>query len=299
MIKTPSPIILTSNNKNYFEILINRQGYKVYSIYRGQDLVFRNLRKIWFKTNMPFPEIWYRRNIGKKYHGLYIVFDSLVTEDYLKWLTQKLNARMVFWYWNPVRNSIPPSEVSGYINEMWSYSPDDCKKYDLKYNSQFYFSSIALTKTEMLYDVFFLGRDKGRLTELLELKQKFESLNLNVKFHIAPNQRQYLKKERSYQKLISYDSALKEMARSRSILDILGDPNDGLSLRALESLFHKRKLITNCTAIVNYDFYDSQNIFILGKDDISYLPEFLESSFKNIDPDIVSSYEFKNWINRF
>jgi hypothetical protein len=206
---------------------------------------------------------------------------------------------MVFWYWNPVRNSIPPSEVSGYINEMWSYSPDDCKKYDLKYNSQFYFSSIALTKTEMLYDVFFLGRDKGRLTELLELKQKFESLNLNVKFHIAPNQRQYLKKERSYQKLISYDSALKEMARSRSILDILGDPNDGLSLRALESLFHKRKLITNCTAIVNYDFYDSQNIFILGKDDISYLPEFLESSFKNIDPDIVSSYEFKNWINRF
>jgi hypothetical protein len=223
-----------------------------------------------------------------------------VTEDYLKWLKQQLtSSRLVFWYWNPVKKSLPPGKVGININEKWSYSPADCKEYHLSYNSQFYFSSLKLPVAEIHYDVFFLGRDKGRLAELLELKQKFKSLKLNVKFHISPNQRLYLRKDGAYQKLISYDSALMEMARSRSILDILSDPMDGLSLRAMESLFHERKLITNSQTIMNYDFYNSQNIFILGKDNLIDLPEFIKSSYKKIEPEIIDSYDFKNWIKRF
>ena len=93
--------------------------------------------------------------------------------------------------------------------------------------------------------------------------------------------------------------ALIEMAKSRAILDILSNPLDGLSLRALESLFHERKLITNSQTIIDYDFYDTQNVFILGKDNLSDLPSFIKSPYKKIDQVIVDSYDFKNWIKRF
>lgn len=300
MNKLLSPVILCTNNKNYFEVLISNLGYTVLSTYRGHHFILRNFRKLWFKYRFPFPQIWYKKDILKESSDTYILFDSLVTKDYLSWLKQKLNGkRIIFWYWNPTRNSVSPNLLKHSIYEKWSYSPVDCKDYSLKYNTQFYFKNLVIPEAEIIYDVFFLGRDKGRISELLELKQKFESLKLNVKFHISPNQRQYLKNDGIYQKLIPYDMALIEMARSRAILDILSDPMDGLSLRALESLFHERKLITNSQTIINYDFYNTQNIFILGKDDFKDLPSFIKSPYRKIDYRIVDSYDFKNWIKRF
>lgn len=295
-----SPVILCTNNKNYFEVLISDLGYTVLSVYIGHGFILRNIRKLWFKYNLPFSQIWFRKDILKESTDTIILFDSLVTKDYLTWLTQKFNGkRIVFWYWNPVRKSLSIKFFNSSILEKWSYSPMDCKDFALEYNSQFYFNHLKIPDEEIVYDVFFLGRDKGRLSELLKLKQKFESLNLNVLFHISPNQRRFLKKNNAYQKIISYDMALIEMAKSRAILDILSNPLDGLSLRALESLFHERKLITNSQTIIDYDFYDTQNVFILGKDKLSDLPSFIKSPYKKIDEVIVDSYDFKNWIKRF
>lgn len=300
MSKTPVPVILSSNSRNYFEILIKNLGYNVFSIYRGQNLICRNLRKIWFKYNLPLHQIWYRKDPIRQNHKTNILFDSLVTKEYLKWLEQKLkNRRLIFWYWNPVKKSIVPGLLNNTRYETWSYAPIDCDENGLKYNSQFYFSAIDLPEEKVVYDVYFLGRDKGRLSELLELKEKLELLKLNVKFHIAPNQRRYLRKNDAYQKLIPYNMALGEMAKSKSILDILSNPRDGLSLRTMESLFHERKLITNSQTIIDYDFYNAQNIFILGKDKLEDLPSFINTPYKKVDKRIVDSYDFEKWIKRF
>ncbi|HCF38843.1 MAG TPA: hypothetical protein DER56_07285 [Thermosipho africanus] len=92
---------------------------------------------------------------------------------------------------------------------------------------------------------------------------------------------------------------LTKIGKSKAILDILSNPNDGLSLRPMESMFHRKKLITNSLLISNYDFYRSQNIFILGEDDLNKLPEFLNSPYEDIDEELIKKYDFKSWLSRF
>ena len=67
----------------------------------------------------------------------------------------------------------------------------------------------------------------------------------------------------------------------------------------MEALFYEKKLITNNKNIINYDFYCKENIFILEKDDIEELPQFLKTPYKKIDNEIVNKYEFENWLEGF
>ena len=67
----------------------------------------------------------------------------------------------------------------------------------------------------------------------------------------------------------------------------------------MEALFLERKLITNKTDIKNYDFYNHDNIFILGEDNINEIKEFINKPYKKIDQDIIDYYDFDQWLNRF
>lgn len=299
-INKTKPVIISTNKKNYFKILMNVSGYEVHNLYRGQSFILRNLRKIWFKYKLPYPQIWFKVGFLNKNYETIILFDALVTKEYIIWLKKKnKNKRIIFWYWNPVQKSLNSKLLNNNIYEKWSYSQTDCDNLNLKYNTQFYFKDIKIPRIKLVYDIFFLGRDKGRLSELLDLKKQFETLNLNVNFHIAPTNRKLIRKGHSYQKLLSYDEALKEIAKSKAILDILNDPQDGLSMRAMESIFHEKKLITNSQKITNYDFYSPQNIFILGKDKLEDLQNFVNSAYKKIDKKIIENYDFTNWVKRF
>ena len=86
---------------------------------------------------------------------------------------------------------------------------------------------------------------------------------------------------------------------SKSILDIVNPNQSGLTLRVMESLFFKKKLITNNLFISEYDFYNSQNIFILGKDREEDLHDFINSNYIDVDDSIVTSYDYHNWVKRF
>ena len=47
------------------------------------------------------------------------------------------------------------------------------------------------------------------------------------------------------------------------------------------------------------DFYCKDNIFIIGKDDINDLAEFINRPYKEVDSEIVDQYDFSSWLNRF
>ena len=61
----------------------------------------------------------------------------------------------------------------------------------------------------------------------------------------------------------------------------------------------QKKLITNYSEIKEYDFYDKENIFILGEDDPEEFVGFINTNFKKIDDEILKKYDFKNWLEKF
>lgn len=80
---------------------------------------------------------------------------------------------------------------------------------------------------------------------------------------------------------------------------LCGDGTNGFTLRVLESLFFEKKLITNNINIINCEFYNKNNIFIINKDNLDDLNDFLKSEYKKIDKKIINYFDYESWLNRF
>ena len=61
---------------------------------------------------------------------------------------------------------------------------------------------------------------------------------------------------------IDYKNKLLEAKKAFCLIDLKLESHNGLSFRFYESLYFQKKLITNNKDVVNYDFYNSNNILI-------------------------------------
>lgn len=278
--------------------LISNRGYSCCLMYKGQQsFIIRSIRRFWNAFNLPFESIWYDKSV---LHGTdkIVVFEPLCTAQYMKWLRKnKPNADIVFWYWNIAKNTVPPDKIKDEWGRKYSFSRLDCINYKMRFNPLPYFHEISVECPNIEYDIIFVGKDKGRLSALLDLKNQFNAMGLKTKFIISPTHS--YSKHFEYSKAISYIDSVKLGSQSKAILDYIEINNSGQSLRVIEALFQKKKIITNSVLITDYDFYCPENIFILGKDDINRLKEFLNSPYKEIKKEIVDSYDFDKIIERF
>ena len=86
---------------------------------------------------------------------------------------------------------------------------------------------------------------------------------------------------------------------SKAVLDIVQEGQIGLTIRTMETLCLHKKLITNNKDIVNYDFYNKNNIFIIGVDSFDDLKLFINTRVGKVDKKILSKYNFVDWVNSF
>lgn len=230
---------------------------------------------------------------------LLIVFDSGIKDAKILQRIEENNKdkRLIFYYWNPVTTTIHPKMIPEKY-ERWSYSPDDCRLYEMRYNSTFYFECFANKKVDFTdnTDICFIGKDKGRKKVLQKLKQMLEDAGLTTNFYITATHPRFQRV--GYQKKVSYKESLNITLGSTCILDYYSNPMAGLSLRAMESIFLGRKLITNNKTIKDYDFYHPDNIYMIENEQRS-LHEFIETPMVEIDENIVKGYLFANWLGRF
>ena len=252
------------------------------------NFIYRLFRKLKIPKSIFFAS--WKKKI-KKYKKV-IIFDNTYDEYLTKYIKKKNpQIKIILWYWNSMveYNNENIAKDDSYIDEIWTYNRFDAKDYGLKYNPQFYSKKIKSVNTNIQNDIIFMGRDKGRKEELINLKDSFNGLNLQTEFII-------IEKEKD---LITYDSYIEKVLKSKCILDYGNFEYCGLSLRPLEALFLKKKLITNNKNIINYDFYNNNNIFVLGLDNIAKLNDFINSEYIEIDQKIVDYYDFDNWLKRF
>jgi hypothetical protein len=279
--------------------IIKERGYTCCELYKKQSNFFvRSLRRLFNKLRFPKKDIWYNKKILKCGARKIIIHEPLCTVDYVEWLRKKKpDADIVFWYWNYVKNTINPDKIKSDICRKWSFSRVDCKKYGMRFNPLPYFTEIKSPEKTAKYDVVFVGKDKGRLAALLDLRKQLNDMGLTTKFVITPSHS--YDKNPEYSKPISYMESVAVSAEGRAVLDYIEVTDSGQSLRVIEALFLKEKIITNSVLVYDYDFYRPENIFVLGKDDLSKLPEFLATPYKEIDKEIIMRYDFDSVIERF
>ena len=177
----------------------------------------------------------------------------------------------------------------GYI--IYTFDPYDAEKYNINYRNQFGRIDIDLLskKFEIKYDFYFMGKEKGRKSIISELQIYLCNKRYRQLFLLIKNSEEF----------ISYESNILNILQSSCIIDIVQSGQTGLTLRPIESLFYRKKLLTNNVEVKKYDFYNRNNIFILGEDDIESIPSFLSSQYIDIPSSVISNYMIEDWIKIF
>lgn len=268
-------------------------------LFKKCNKLMRIIRRGWIGLRLPFQNVWYQDLKTEIQNAemvvVHITYLSLQTCVYIN----KINpdAKVIAWYWNPVKQNVKPKYISGNC-EKWSFDPEDCKKYGLKFNHQYYFKSLICEKREIKYDIFFAGSDKGRGRILTEIFWACKSFGIKTKFLVTEPKCEEIPAE-IISESVSYECIRENVACSKAVLEIVQNGQSGPTLRTMEALFNSKKLITNNRAIVNEAFYDEKNIFIIGERTLEQLPSFLNCEMKEYDKSLLEQYDVKQWIRNF
>lgn len=287
-------------HNDYWHYALRQSGYKTLIPYKDYFFLLRIIREIWFKLGLPQKKLWYNPKIKKCDAKIYFVKDPLMTVEFLEWLRkEKKDARIILDFDNRAGTTIDPNLITDSTIEKWSYDPDDCEKYKMCLKPDGYLDYYRIKKAESpIYDIVFVGRDKGRTEYLLELEKCFKKFGLKTYFRISPN-RFYMRYWKKYYKpIIPYTQYLELIAKSKAILNIMPEKQRGLTMRDYEAVFDEIKCITNNKAIKEFELYDPSRYFVLGVDDLNTINDFLAVDFKSVSKEKLDEYTLDKVISK-
>jgi hypothetical protein len=207
-----------------------------------------------------------------------------------------IEVKTYYWLSNPLRKTfVSKTEIVQTLHDVeklgitcCTFDSFDAEQFNLPLLNQVYrYHPNILQLPTLEYDFYFLGAIKDRKEKIENLRSKLlESFFINF---LTMNNLPF----------ISYEQNISNILKSKCIVDIVQKDQQGLTLRPLEAMFFQKKLLTDYKEIIYYDFYNPQNIFIIGVDNWDTINSFLLSPYEPIDEEIIESYEVNKWIEYF
>jgi len=251
-------------------------------------LIKKNLAKVLKKTNKPICFIFF---------GNWVEYDlSFGIIDHLK--SRYLNSKIVWFNQDLVKTHNRILEqidsIKNRFDLVLSFDYDDCKEYNMIYHPLVFTDVTNKYKSKIENDIYFLGKAKNRLSDILKVYSFLKSMNLKLDFNLVgvPHDQQIFQNEINYIDSMSYDDNLRHVARSRCLLEVMQKTGTGFTSRTNEAICFGKKILTNNTMIKNAPFYNSNYISEFD-DQFIFDEEFL----LKIPDDIEVNYQYKNEIS--
>ena len=275
---------------------------------KHNPFIHRVIKAFHYKISDKFYSNYYPSSITKQLKGItpddcLIAFGEDSYSFYVLSHLCKDVKNKVAYFWNPckdlnkqkVNRSLSklvdkPGAIVEYIRslgfKMATFDRQDSINYNMAYFPQFYRSYNQNVSSAIEYDFFFCGRDKGRRNIIEKYKSLFSKIG-TCKFLIVETN--------CTSDALGYFEYIKQIEKSRVICEVVQEGQSGLTVRALEALFFEKKLITNNVSIIEYDFYDKNNIYLFSDTTSEHdIIDFLSLPTKHIGSDRKMKYEVNN-----
>jgi protein CpsH len=200
-------------------------------------------------------------------------------------------------FWDSIEKIPMQKKYLDKFDVIYSFEPDDCKKYHLKSITNFFFAESDSHNS--LYDVCYLATFDDRIKETELIFKYFEENGISAKGQIFVHtpKKISIKNIEVIEKIIPFSKSYQFYLEGNIVLDIAHPHQKGLSFRPYEAMGLRKKLITTNKDIANYDFYNPNNIFIIDDVHNIHIPmDFITSNYQEVTPAIREKYHIKNWI---
>lgn len=262
------------------------------------------------------PSTWYGDwKYDVENYDTIIIIDEIRGRDIFEYILEKNpKCNLCVFFDSPIKkgDTREPSLYADLPVRFFTCDRKIAKSYGIEFMPYFYIFSPCdfsdynkKSLFDIKQDIFFIGEEKGdRKEQVQKISEVLDKANLKYDLRLVPQNRHSKLFSRSQGKSVkqaymSYNEVIERVRESKAILELISAGQTGLTQRPYEALFLKKKLITTSAEIKNYNFYNDDNVFVLNERDVEELPEFLNTSVKKIDEEIVNEYTLGSWLKRF
>lgn len=178
-----------------------------------------------------------------------------------------------------------PEKLKDHFDLILSFDQKDCDMYGWVYYPLVY-SEVHIEDNNYIpeSDVYFVGKAKDRLPEIISFFKKCDAAGLKCDFHIVgvPKENQVLKNKISYCGQMPYEENLQRIRKTRCMLEIMQQGGHGYTLRYCEAIALGKKLATNNPEIEKAPFYNKKFISVF-KNVEEFDPQFILNGNRDVD----------------
>ncbi len=234
------------------------------------------------KINLPFKSIWFRKMYKQDFEqkkplcfvymgGNKIRFDGGFTNYVRK---KSKDNKQVIYHADLISKKClyDYSVVRDKVDMAITYDKAEAEKYNINFFEEVSFSKPVFGTFPAKYDqdVYFLGAVKDRYKLLLDVHEHLTENGIKCRFLLAGvSEEQQVKRDGiEYIQGITYEENLRNVVRSRCVLEVVQGDSSGITLRTREVLSYGRKLITNNLNVPRHFFAEHQLIVFSSPDEI-------------------------------
>lgn len=250
-------------------------------------------------------------SLDVEFDYIFVVNGQTLSTDILKaWRAKYPAAKFILYMWDSFSNRKHTLDNLQYFDSVFSFDKSDAAKYSINFRPLFFcegFESNHTVTSE--YDISFIGTahtDRFSIVEKIDhqlggSRRRYWYLFLQAKWVFWL----YRVTNKSYRKAKYEDFKFQSIPKhevqrifnaSKAILDIEHPHQTGLTMRTLETLGARKKLVTTNPSVKFYDFFCEENIFVIDRHDPKVPERFLDIPYRDVDPKIYYRYSLAGWL---
>ena len=268
-------------------------------------------RLFYFKKQQKFHINVMKENNRKNYDFIYTNehLGEIVLKKYRDFFP---NAKLILYLDDSVQNLFHINRTFPLYDRVITFDREDAKKYNIEFRPLFFseaYDKDSISDVEIKYDVCFIGTcHSDRLKVINEVIAKNDIKNIFLYCYLPSSFMYYYykltlpsfkKTNKSFFKYKSIPSSkvVEKMIQSRAILDIQHPKQTGLTMRTIETVGLKKKLITTNEDIRKYDIYNEGNVLVIDRNNPIINESFLTREFQPLSDKQYYYYSINGWID--
>lgn len=248
----------------------------------------------------------------KQYDVVFVLYGQSFSKKMMQTLkdSQK-QARFIFYMFDPLFSMPDRIEMKDIFDDCYSFDYEDCINHPEFKLVPLFYSNNEYVNEEIKYDACaIVTMMPGKYLKIKSMVEQLQNNNMSVykmyylqsKLALAYYKKKYKEfkgsklKEFTFKRLTRNEND-KILMQSKYILDCPKEGQSGLTIRTFEALLANKKFITTNRAIVKYDFYRPENIYVFdGEFDFNDI--FFNSEYIPVSDEIKKQYSINSWVKK-
>jgi len=230
----------------------------------------------------------------KKFDQILVIRPDKLEKEALMFLREN-SIKMTSFFFDGIENFVDQKKTLSFFDTIFSYDKKDVADYNFKFLTNYIYDDQIEDKP--IENIVFNISSFDKRFSFLEKIASYLSQNKISFLFIVRKDKPFVHDKITITKNYLPISEVKCLiAKSLVLIDLQKTKQNGLSFRIFEALGYSKKLITNNQDIVNYDFYNPNNIFVVSEENVTIPVDFFNTPYEKLNSDIIDKYKLKNWI---